>query len=87
MPLKPRRTDEQTQFARQLRATSPIPERMLWNVPRNRQVADYDSVVRFQAVLTNAPTPIPQTNHGTSSNTSQFQIGCHSPDDRGSGGP
>ena len=39
MPLKPRRTDEQTDFARQLRATSPIPERVLWNVLRNRQVA------------------------------------------------
>ncbi len=39
MPLKPRRTDEQTEFARQLRATGPIPERVLWNVLRNRQVA------------------------------------------------
>ncbi len=39
MPLKPRRTDEQTEFARQLRATSPVPERVLWNVLRNRQVA------------------------------------------------
>ena len=39
MPLKPRRTDEQTEFARQLRSTSPVPERILWNVLRNRQVA------------------------------------------------
>ena len=39
MPLKPRRTDEQTEFARQLRSTSPVPERILWNALRNRQVA------------------------------------------------
>ena len=39
MPLRPRRTDEQTEFARQLRSTSPVPERILWNLLRNRQVA------------------------------------------------
>ena len=39
MPLKPRRTVEQTDRARQLRADGTIPERILWNVLKNRQVA------------------------------------------------